>query len=187
MNTLSQKFFADIVKPEVEEFCKPFECSDMQTVLELWDTYVSNCKREFYQRYQDNRNAFLASKIILEICEIAGKEPIEHWKIAKSDSKAEVIFYQMLKDGGLEFKFQVEIGLFRVDFLFEFDCVPHLIIELDGPLHGYTKDQDERRDNVLRSKGYEVLRIPIWVVAIGKERVVNKIKEMVDGWEKFKP
>jgi very-short-patch-repair endonuclease len=34
-----------------------------------------------------------------------------------------------------------------------------LIIELDGPIHNSQKEYDKRRDEILISKGYRILRI----------------------------
>jgi very-short-patch-repair endonuclease len=96
---------------------------------------------------------------------------IKDLKIENNDSKAEAIFYKLLVDNGLNFNFQVEIGYYRVDYLIN----GNLIIELDGQQH--TKEKDDRRDKYLRSLGYKIIRIPLWILAIDKQAVVDEILE----------
>jgi very-short-patch-repair endonuclease len=58
---------------------------------------------------------------------------------------------------GLRFRRQASIGGYTVDFA----CFSHkLIIELDGPQHAETqaRGHDSRRDDWLRSQGFQILR-----------------------------
>ena len=86
------------------------------------------------------------------------------------DSKAELVFYNLLREAGISFKFQYAIGRYRVDYLIS----DNLVVELDGPQHN--KSRDAVRDNYLRKLGYKVLRIPLLIIAIDKEAVIREIK-----------
>ena len=64
---------------------------------------------------------------------------------------------------GVIVKRQVEIGRYRVDFLFN----DKLIVEIDGHEFHSGRDnanRDARRDATLRAKGYKLLRIPAYRV-----------------------
>ena len=87
-----------------------------------------------------------------------------------ADSKAEVIFYNILKENQVDFKFHYSIGPYTADYFIPDD----LVVELDGPMHD--KDRDKRRDRYMRNLGYRVLRLPIWIVANDPQAVVNEIK-----------
>jgi very-short-patch-repair endonuclease len=57
--------------------------------------------------------------------------------------------------GGCKFKRQYWIDQYVVDFI----CTEKkLIIELDGGQHALEVEQDERRSEFLRRKGYQILR-----------------------------
>ena len=90
-----------------------------------------------------------------------------------ADSKAEVIFYQMLIENGLRFQFQYSIGPYRVDFLFS----GFLVVELDGPKH--EKNHDDQRDKYMRKMGYKIIRVPIWILVSCPEAVIEEIKEAI--------
>lgn len=94
-------------------------------------------------------------------------------QIPEADSKAEVIFYDLLHEH-FTFKFQYKIGMFRVDYLIGDD----LVVELDGPQHD--KPKDAIRDEYLAKLGYRVLRIPIYVLAMGQNAVIAGIKEALE-------
>ncbi len=56
---------------------------------------------------------------------------------------------------GLKFRRQHSIERFIVDF---YCADPPLIIEVDGPIHDYTPDEDAIRQEFLKSLGYRVIR-----------------------------
>jgi len=44
-------------------------------------------------------------------------------------------------------------------FIPDFYCASErLIIEVDGPIHDYQKEKDSRREEILKSKGFTILR-----------------------------
>ncbi len=88
------------------------------------------------------------------------------------DSKAEGIVYFMLKDAGVSFQFQRQIGPYRVDFLIN----ELIILELDGPHHKKQRGYDADRDKYLEKMGYEVVRVPIWLMASAGQIVIKELQ-----------
>ena len=62
---------------------------------------------------------------------------------------------------GVQFRRQVPIGRFIVDFLAP---AQRLVVEVDGGYHAQCVGGDERRDWVLSRLGYRVLRLPAALV-----------------------
>jgi len=93
--------------------------------------------------------------------------------IKKADSKAEMIFYNLMQESKIKFLFQQAIGPYRADYL----IMNFLVIEIDGPQH--VQEKDDRRDKYLRKMGYKVIRIPIWVLASCPEAAIQEIKEAI--------
>lgn len=71
-------------------------------------------------------------------------------------TKYEKIFLEKLKKFPIDYKTQVIVGFYIVDFI-----VPSRMIcfEIDGLSHTKKKDYDEFRDNFLRNMGFNVIRI----------------------------
>ena len=92
-----------------------------------------------------------------------------------ADSKAEIVFYDKLVKEKISFKFQYKISPYRVDFLIN----DFLIVEIDGPHHNDEKQKkyDKKRDKYLESYGYQIVRYPIWLIAMDINAVVEQIKE----------
>jgi len=90
-----------------------------------------------------------------------------------ADSKAEQVFYNLLCERGMRFKFQYNIGPYRVDYLFS----GYLVVELDGPQH--SKTHDDARDAYMRRMGYKIIRVPIWILVSCPEAVIEEIQEAI--------
>ncbi len=60
--------------------------------------------------------------------------------------------------GGLRFRRQHPIGPYAADFYCE---EARLVVELDGGYHADRREQDAARDEYMRSRGVEVLRISV--------------------------
>ncbi len=101
------------------------------------------------------------------------KEILNEVLIPEADSKAESIFYKILIESGLKFKFQYQIGPYRADYLFS----GFLIVELDGPEH--TKDHDDKRDQYMRKMGYKIIRVPIWILVSCPDAIISEIMEAI--------
>lgn len=80
-------------------------------------------------------------------------------ELQKNSSYPERRLWSILRDGclaDLKFQRQVPIGQYIVDFL----CIEHrLIVELDGDSHNERGEYDIRRQTILESNGYRVLRV----------------------------
>ena len=77
------------------------------------------------------------------------------------------------KLGELKFRRQAPIEWFIVDFL----CMKHsLIIEIDGGIHELQKEYDREREEILRKKGYRILRFSNDQVLDDQEKVLNDIQ-----------
>jgi len=94
---------------------------------------------------------------------------------AKGDSKAEVIFYQILESAGINFKFQFPIGPYRADFL----IAGFLVLEIDGPQHLKSGKKDDARDKYMRTMGYKIIRVPLSILCACPEAVIEEIQEVV--------
>jgi len=74
-------------------------------------------------------------------------------------TNSEQLLWQALRRRalGVEFRRQVVIGSFIVDFVAP---ATKLIVEIDGPYHQRRRSADARRDRKLARLGYRVLRLP---------------------------
>ena len=86
----------------------------------------------------------------------------------KQPTYSESILWQVLRDRRFEgCKFLRQHPVFyRIDkewvefFIVDFYCSKlKLIIELDGPIHESTKEEDKERDKKLNERGFSVIRI----------------------------
>ena len=71
----------------------------------------------------------------------------------------EVKLWSLLRrsPNGIRFRRQHPIGLYVTDF---YCPVARLVIEIDGLIHDFTVERDERRGEYLRGLGLSVVRIP---------------------------
>jgi len=92
----------------------------------------------------------------------------------KADSKAEVLFYDILCKNNTDFRFQYKIGPYRVDYLIG----ESLIVEIDGPHHERQVEYDTKRDAYLEGLGFKILRIPINYVVVDSDAVIKSIKDI---------
>jgi very-short-patch-repair endonuclease len=77
---------------------------------------------------------------------------------------------------GIKFRRQYIIERFIADFC---SLETRLIIELDGPVHQYTQEQDNIRQAFLESLGFEVLRFPNMEVFDNLSAVLDVIEAAV--------
>jgi very-short-patch-repair endonuclease len=78
---------------------------------------------------------------------------------------------------GAKFRRQHAVGRFIVDFY----CVEHrLIVEVDGPVHEYTPEDDAIRQAYLESKGLRVLRVTNADVFRNLDGVLEVIRGLID-------
>jgi very-short-patch-repair endonuclease len=95
----------------------------------------------------------------------------------------ETILWAYLRSGrlgGLKFRRQFPICRFIVDFCcFE----KQIIVELDGRQHGEKEhvEKDHIRDEILRAKGYKILRIWNNEINNNLEGVAERIMQLIEG------
>jgi leucyl-tRNA synthetase len=92
---------------------------------------------------------------------------------------AENILWQALraKQTGVKIRRQHIIDRFIVDFV----CLSkQLVIEVDGDIHDFRKEEDEARTKALNEKGFKVIRFNNEEVIHQTESVINKIVETLN-------
>src|SRR5688572_19143108 len=71
---------------------------------------------------------------------------------------SERILWQNLRSRGIGFKFRRQVPVDK--YVLDFFCVEAMVcVEVDGPQHEFTQNDDRARDEFLRSAGIETLRI----------------------------
>jgi very-short-patch-repair endonuclease len=129
-----------------------------KTPEEIAAFFVTHVKAKEAQYYSKKTYLMPVAKVLNEI-------------ELKKNSTAESIFYDMLIASGLRLKFQHEIGRYRVDYLIN-DSV---VLELDGP--GHEQKRDDIRDAYMRKLGYTIIRVPLWVLELSPDAVIEEIKD----------
>lgn len=71
-------------------------------------------------------------------------------------TKHEGIFTEILKEFGIEYKRQLILGFYILDFVIPSKM---LVIEIDGKSHDIRKDYDKRRDDFIKACGFSVVHI----------------------------
>ncbi len=92
-------------------------------------------------------------------------------------TKAERVLWQELRKRKLRYRFRRQFGI--TTYIVDFYC-PYLwlIIEADGPIHLKQKEQDKKREDFLKSRGYTVIRFTNDEVLFERERVVEEIRRV---------
>lgn len=86
-----------------------------------------------------------------------------------------------LSGGGLTLQMQVPVASYRLDFLVD----KGLVVEVDGARwHSSPEaiERDAERDKVLRSKGYEVLRIPAKTTLYKPDETIALVRQTRAEW-----
>lgn len=142
-------------------------------VIQLWKEGCSQREVEVAIR---NHTNFKARKLYKK-----GLEPVligsllTDLSFPERDSKVEYIFSNLLSESKIKFKEQYKIGSYEADFLIN----DYLVVEIDGPHHENQVEYDEKRDKYMRGKGYKVLRVPVWVLSLDMNAVINEVKEII--------
>ena len=95
----------------------------------------------------------------------------------KEPTKAEALLWEGVKGkklDGIKFRRQHPLDRFIVDF---FATEYRLIIEIDGPIHDKTKEEDQARQAHLDRMGYRFNRFPNDEVIENIEKVLGRISE----------
>ena len=150
---LHSKAMAEFM-PVIEQMAQ--EGCDKNQIVGAFQSHIRHKTEEFYKRQREPKPF---------------KDCFIPFETQSADSKAEMIFYEMLKKTKIKLSFQQVIGPYRADYVMN----GFLVIEIDGPQHN--KKQDDKRDSYLRKMGYKIIRIPIWVLTSCPEAVIQEIRE----------
>ncbi len=123
--------------------------------------YIDIETKKYYQKAKDPKEI---GELLAEILKVT----------PSADSKAEMVFAELLSGSGIKFKFQYQIGPYRVDFLIH----DNIVLEIDGPHHKSQVEYDNKRDKYLEKMGYSVLRVPIRILVIDPQAVISGIIEL---------
>lgn len=136
-------------------------------IIEIFNNHVNSKVLNYYN--SKKRHFGIGGLLKKSIIELKGKGV---------DSKAELVFRNMLNKNKIHYKFQYKIGPYRVDFLIS----NFLIIEVDGPHHNQKrqKQYDKERDRYIKRLGYSILRLPIWIIAMSERAVVDEINQIIN-------
>ena len=99
-------------------------------------------------------------------------------ELRREMTPAEKLLWQEIRANklGVRFRRQQVIQGFIVDF---YCHQAGLVIEIDGDIHDLQKEEDERREKVLREMGLRVVRFGNDEVVRNLSAVVGKIKEFI--------
>ncbi|MCB0475929.1 MAG: class I tRNA ligase family protein, partial [Flavobacteriaceae bacterium] len=93
-------------------------------------------------------------------------------------TQAESILWEQLKGKKLGVKFRQQHLI--DDFIVDFVCLSKkIIIEVDGKVHEYQKNEDEERTAILEAKGYKVIRFINDEVIGNIDEIINSIKDVL--------
>lgn len=93
-------------------------------------------------------------------------------------TRAEAILWKNLRMRRFPYKIrrQVPIGIYVTDFL----CMEaRLVIEIDGPIHAFQQQYDLAREEILRSKGFRILRFTNDEVYRDRSKVLSSIEQVI--------
>lgn len=136
--------------------------SDIERMV---NNHIKIKERQFYKK--KNEFSTVGECIADAIAEMIGEGP---------DSKAEVIFYEMMKESKIPMQFHYKIGPYEADYL----VGDNLVVELDGPGHKYKREYDDRRDAYMINKGYHILRLDLHLIALDPKAAILGIKELAN-------
>lgn len=155
MQEITRKIKDEALKdftPIIEQMAS--EGMDSQSIASAFKHHIDSKIKYFYRRPDFIKLRDLTDKIL-----------------STPDSKAESILIRLLYDNKIAFVFHKLIGPYEADYVIN----DTLIIELDGPAHD--EKRDEKRDKYLRRMGYKIIRLPIWILSINTDAIIEEIKE----------
>ena len=116
------------------------------------------------------RNTVIGQKVSRELRERAKQ-------LRQAMTPAEKILWEQLRHNrlnGLQFRRQQIIDRYIVDFYCHEKA---LVVEIDGDIHDLQQEYDAERDNHLRARGFQVLRVSNYDVKDNLLLVLHKISD----------
>ena len=111
---------------------------------------------------------------------------IEKAKVMRSNpTPAEDALWQQLRAKNIDFKIRRQQIIDR--FIVDFVCLDRkLVIEVDGDIHDYQKEEDAIRTSILEDLGYKVIRFRNERVLADTDNVLSEIKEALENRQSIK-
>jgi very-short-patch-repair endonuclease len=174
METLTKEISRKLRRKAADDFIEVGEIlrSDGlpdRDIVAAFQSYQNQKRIQFYNRSALSVRKINTTKTIQKILEREGE-----------NSKAERIFYNMLKEKGIPFDFQRKIGPYRVDYLVD----GNIVVECDGPHHKRQVEYDNRRDKYLESLGYHIVRISWGLISLVPDVFVDEIQKAIEDLRK---
>ena len=97
----------------------------------------------------------------------------------KSPTKSEKILWKALRGkklDGVKFRRQQPIGVYIADF---YSSAYRLIVEVDGSIHDTQQEADAERDEIMKTLGLNILRLPAELVENDLGSALEKIRERI--------
>lgn len=162
MNTSTEKIKTELIEELKGIFGDPIPKDKITAVKSYIDNRMKTKSKNLYESYHSMHSV---------MCQL-----FNHLADQGSDSKIEVIFHQMLVDYDIPFKPQYKISPYRVDFLIS----DFLAFEIDGPMHKLNQEYDKQRNKYIERMGYEVMRVPVSILTMAPEIIIEEIKERIE-------
>jgi len=163
MSESSEKQQLEITEQLKKIFGNKVSLKDKQKIEKLIYFYNKNKEKAYFQESHQPKSIMHVIRRSLE--NIAEVNP---------DAKIELYMHEKLQQASIPFLFQYTIGPFRVDFLIN----DNLAFEIDGPMHN--KEYDHKRDKYLKNMGYDVLKVPVWLIEANNGLVIDEIKARIN-------
>ncbi|MBT3322534.1 MAG: DUF559 domain-containing protein [Anaerolineae bacterium] len=97
----------------------------------------------------------------------------------KNPTKSEEILWKALRGkklDGVKFRRQQPIGVFIADF---YSSAYRLVVEVDGGIHDTQQEADAERDEIMKTLGLNILRLPAGLVEKDLGSALEKIRERI--------
>lgn len=158
VNTSTEKIKTNLTEELKGIFGDSIPKDKVDIVKRCVDQRMKSKARDLYKSWHSMENVMVQ----------VSKQMVEQ----DADSKIEAIFYRLLLETKIPFKFQYKISPYRVDFL----IAEVLVFEIDGPMHLLRQEYDEQRIKYITRMGYEVMRVPVSILAMAPEIIIDEIK-----------
>ena len=100
-------------------------------------------------------------------------------EMRKAPTKAEELLWERIRDKKTGYKIRRQHAIDK--FICDFVCLEkQLVIELDGTIHQFQKQEDKLRDEIIGDKRFSILRFSNKEVFDGVDAVVSEIKKILD-------
>lgn len=157
-----EKAKAEFINALKDQYSGPISRDQGHEIQQMFHNYRKQKEAQFYKKERDLKHISRDIKELILSIQKRGK-----------DSKAEMIFWEMLEGNNIPFEFQYKIGPYKADFFIK----PALVVEIDGPHHNNQKEHDLKRNQYMEKMGYTVFRVPIYLLSMQEKAIIDEIQE----------